>query len=88
VLLPGRLVGRAGLGESFLELDPEALPRLSTRLPAGAAVVVTDCPEALRATIDPWGAAEDDAALELMRRIKARFDPAGACNPGVFVGGI
>ena len=28
------------------------------------------------------------AALELMRRVKARFDPARTCNPGVFVGGI
>jgi FAD/FMN-containing dehydrogenase len=28
------------------------------------------------------------AALELMRRTKARFDPNGVCSPGVFVGGI
>ena len=27
-------------------------------------------------------------AVELMRRVKARFDPARVCNPGVFVGGI
>jgi len=41
----------------------------------------------VRAAIDPWGV-QDGPALELMRRIKARFDPAGACNPGLFVGGI
>jgi FAD/FMN-containing dehydrogenase len=28
------------------------------------------------------------AALELMRSVKRRFDSAGVCNPGVFVGGI
>ena len=34
--------------------------------------------------LDPWG--EIGAGeLELMRRVKARFDPAGTCNPGVFV---
>ena len=27
-------------------------------------------------------------ALELMRSVKRRFDPAGVCNPGLFVGGI
>jgi FAD/FMN-containing dehydrogenase len=26
--------------------------------------------------------------LALMRNVKRRFDPASACNPGVFVGGI
>ena len=49
--------------------------------------VLLDVPEALRASFDPWSAAEGPA-LELMRRVKLRFDPAGACNPGVFVGGI
>jgi len=47
------------------------------------------------ATAEPdksWGDASCPGpigdALPLMRRVKARFDPAGACNPGVFVGGI
>jgi glycolate oxidase FAD binding subunit len=47
---------------------------------------VLDGPLELRR--DPWGAGEDGQALELMRRVKQRFDPARTCNPGVFVGGI
>ena len=83
----GRLVGRATLGSSFVELDPGALTRLRAALPDGAVAVVLDAPTALRGELDPWGSGEG-TALELMRRIKARFDPANACNPGVFVGGI
>jgi len=30
----------------------------------------------------------NDGALEIMRRLKAAFDPAGIFNPGCFVGGI
>jgi glycolate oxidase FAD binding subunit len=49
--------------------------------------VVLDTPAEVRATVDTWGTA-DRPALELMRRVKERFDPAGICNPGMFVGGI
>ena len=41
----------------------------------------------MRTAAEPWGAHEGPE-LELMRRIKARFDPARTCNPGLFVGGI
>ncbi len=34
------------------------------------------------------GEAGERAAVELMRSVKARFDPAATCNPGLFVGGI
>jgi FAD/FMN-containing dehydrogenase len=41
----------------------------------------------VREALDVWD--EDDRVrLELSRRLKARFDPAGVCNRGVFVGGI
>jgi len=82
------LVGRAALGHSFLELDPEALPLLAEHLPDRAVSVLLDAPPGVREAGDPWGPSQPDAALELMRRVKARFDPADACNPGVFVGGI
>jgi glycolate oxidase FAD binding subunit len=83
----GTLVGRAALGTSYVELDPEAVARLREAFPAGAASVLLDAPEELRRTLNPWGPVAPPA-LELMRRIKLRFDPAGACNPGVFAGGI
>ncbi len=83
----GAVVGRSALGVSYVEVDPGAVEPLLSALPGGARGVLRDAPPEVRAAIDPWGA-EDDAAIELMRRIKARFDPAGACNPGLFVGGI
>jgi glycolate oxidase FAD binding subunit len=82
------LVGRATLGHCFLELDPDALAILETHLPDCARSVVLDAPAGLRATKDPWGPPPSGPVLELMQRLKARFDPAHACNPGIFVGSI
>jgi glycolate oxidase FAD binding subunit len=86
-LAAGTLVGRATLGISYVELDPEAVQRLCGALPPSAVVVLLDGPAELRAQPDPRGSREGPL-LELMRRVKQRFDPARACNPGVFVGGI
>ena len=83
----GTLVGRAALGSSFVALDPDAVAVLRRRLPAGTRSLVLDAPAQTRSQLDPWGA-PDGGALALMRSVKARFDPAGACNPGLFVGGI
>ncbi|HWC84975.1 MAG TPA: FAD-binding oxidoreductase [Solirubrobacteraceae bacterium] len=83
----GSVVGRAALGTSYVEVEPDAVKRLLAELPAGARGVVRDGPLELRTAIDPWSATEGPA-LELMRRVKARFDPAGVCNTGLFVGGI
>jgi glycolate oxidase FAD binding subunit len=49
--------------------------------------VLLDGPAALRDGGESWGA-QEGSELELMRRIKARFDPTRTCNPGLFVGGI
>jgi glycolate oxidase FAD binding subunit len=86
----GRLVGRAALGTSYIEVEPGVVDRLRALLPARAATVILDAPAALRAQVDPWGVDGERRAgeLELMRRVKLRFDPSGTCNPGVFVGGI
>jgi glycolate oxidase FAD binding subunit len=83
----GRLVGRAALGLSWIEVQPEGLGTLRDELGRQATIVVLDAPPGVRDGLDPWGAREG-TELELMRRVKMRFDPAGACNPGVFVGGI
>ncbi len=83
----GTLVSRATLGASYIELDPDAVAGLLSALPAGATPVLLDAPAELRASVDPWGALAAPS-LELMRRVKARFDPTGVCNPGVFAGGI
>ena len=81
------LVGRAALGASFLEVAPDLVSGLRTALPVAARAALLDAPAALRSTGDPWGA-KPGPELELMQRVKARFDPAGTCNPGLFVGGI
>ncbi len=87
----GTLVGRAAVGHSYVRVEPGAVTllrdRLRDRLPAGAVATLLDAPDGLRDTLDPWDTVPGPA-LELARRVKARFDPAGTCNPGVFVGGI
>jgi glycolate oxidase FAD binding subunit len=83
----GTLVGRAALGISYVELVPEALRQLRALAPPGASAILQDAPAAIRAQHDPWGALEP-TTLELMRSVKARFDPTRTCNSGLFVGGI
>jgi glycolate oxidase FAD binding subunit len=61
----------------------EARERLAGR--GGGLVVVKASPE-LRRAVDAWGPPGD--ALELMRRVKERFDPDRRLSPGRFVGGI
>ena len=56
------------------------------RLLAPAPCVVLDAPTGVRTELDPWG--NETGPVELMRKVKERFDPAGVCAPGLFVGGI
>jgi glycolate oxidase FAD binding subunit len=87
------LVGRAALGVSWIALPPAAPGELVTSIArvrkvlAPSPCVVLDAPAHVRTHLDPWDQPED-AALVLMRRVKARFDPTATCNRGIFVGGI
>lgn len=90
--LSAGVVGRAGWGLSYVTVPPApaadlvaAVAELRTRLP-GRPCVVLDAPAEVRAALDPWGV--ETGPVPLMRRVKERFDPAGICRPGVFVGGI
>ena len=51
----------------------------------GTAVVLR-APEGVAQTLDHWGPVGD--SVELMRRVKDRFDPEHRLSPGRFVGGI
>ena len=51
----------------------------------GGSLVVLDAPAAVKETVDVWGPVP---ALDLMRRVKAQFDPDRQLAPGRFVGGI
>jgi glycolate oxidase FAD binding subunit len=89
-----RLVARAAHGLAWIVLDDgvgaSALGATVAELRAALApapCVLLDGPPELRAAADPWGPV-DAGQIELMRRVKARFDPDGRCNPGLFVGGI
>ncbi|MDP8992246.1 MAG: FAD-binding oxidoreductase [Actinomycetota bacterium] len=93
------MVGRAGLGLSWMtlgEADGEGegsgdvdelvsdFEEVSRRLDPFDCVVL-DAPAEVREKVEVWG---ENEAVPLMRRIKARFDPHGVCNPGIFIGGI
>jgi len=88
-----RLAGRASLGVFWLTLpageDSEtvaAVEEIRRRLHPSPCVVL-DAPRAVRAGLDPWHH-PPGPELELMRRLKARFDPDSTCNRGLFVGGV
>jgi glycolate oxidase FAD binding subunit len=79
------LVSRAPLGLSWLRVrDPADAPQVAEALRRRFTAVLLDAPAEVRGRVDPWGA-RDEAGLELMRRVKERFDPAGACAPGVLL---
>jgi glycolate oxidase FAD binding subunit len=78
---PGPVRGSAGVGAYHLTLPAERVSALRSAAPAwGGTVVVLSGP-----VEDRWGPVP---GLELMRRVKERFDPGALLAPGRFVGGI
>jgi glycolate oxidase FAD binding subunit len=70
--------------------QPDVLVATTAALRQGAenargVLVIEDCAPALIGHLDPWGI---PVALDLMRRVKAQFDPHNTLNPGRFVGGL
>jgi glycolate oxidase FAD binding subunit len=53
----------------------------------GGSLVVERAPVDLKAICESWGAISPEI-LEIMKRIKSEFDPAGCLSPGRFVGGL
>ncbi|HUC13244.1 MAG TPA: FAD-binding oxidoreductase [Acidimicrobiales bacterium] len=92
--LPARLTGSAGAGVLFMGL-PDRVPAvvlaaLLADLRAvcdgvGGHAVVLRAGAALKSQLDPWGPVP---GIDLMRRVKERFDPDRRLAPGRFVGGI
>jgi len=87
--LDARVVGRAGLGLSWVTL-PESRDTASgladlRRVLEPSPCVVLDAPSGLRGELDVWGP-QDPGATALMARVKERFDPAGVCAPGLLGG--
>ena len=53
---------------------------------AKGSLVLLEAPPGFKARMDAWG--KPGPGLEVMKRLKAEFDPRGLCNPGRFLGGI
>jgi glycolate oxidase FAD binding subunit len=87
VLGKARIRGSAGTGVLYAAVespDEVAALRAAAHV-AGGHVVVLTAPDAVRDELDLWGPVP---GLDLMRRVKAQFDPDGRLAPGRFVGGI
>lgn len=85
-----RSVASFGVGEVSVgldEVDPGELDEMrSWAQPRGGSLVLLEAPSELYSGFGAWGKPPD--AIEIQRRVKAAFDPAGVCNPGILPGGV
>lgn len=74
--------GIGSVGAGFADFDTDGLTeaRAWAESVGGALVVVAGVGE----SFDPWGT--PPSSIDLQRRIKAAFDPAGICNPSILPG--
>jgi glycolate oxidase FAD binding subunit len=87
---PAAVRGSGGVGALHAAVPAAEAPAFVQSLRADApswsgSVVVLTAPPAVRSEVDSWGPVP---ALDLMRRVKERFDPDALLAPGRFVGGI
>ncbi|MEA2022727.1 MAG: FAD-binding oxidoreductase [Actinomycetota bacterium] len=75
-------VGRVEAGLDGIDDEALAAARAWTESTGGALVVTAGAGDG----VDPWGT--PPASIEIQRRVKAAFDPAGICNPGIMPGGV
>jgi len=88
-----RFTGHAGTGVTFAGLSggEEALVEVVREVRdiwtrRGGSVVVRSASSSFKEKLDVWGPAGDYGGL--LRRVKEKFDPGYAMNPGRFVGGL
>ena len=88
-----RFTGHAGTGVTFAGLSggEDALVEVVGEVRdiwtrRGGSVVVRSAPTSFKEKLDVWGPAGDYGGL--LRRVKEKFDPGYAMNPGRFVGGL
>jgi glycolate oxidase FAD binding subunit len=83
-----------GVGVGLLRLEGSSCSALLAAIrdlrqhleQSGGSFVIVRCPAEIKSQADVWGSAGD--ALQLMRNVKAQFDPTASLNPGRFIGGI
>ena len=91
---PASAVVYPTLGIAFASGDPASAAGAAAGLrdaraavvAAGGSLLVHESPAAIRPAVDAWG--PPPASIDLMRALKARFDPDRRLAPGRFVGGI
>jgi glycolate oxidase FAD binding subunit len=71
-------------GDEVLVQVLRDLPRLVAV--GGGYVVIEAAPTAVKERLDVWG--PPPSAFNLLKALKAKFDPAGVLNPGRFIGGL
>ncbi len=86
--------GSAGSGVLFMGVTDDTTPEVLAELVSGLREICQGCgghavvlraPARLKSAIDIWGPVP---GIELMRRVKERFDPGRRLAPGRFVGAI
>jgi glycolate oxidase FAD binding subunit len=85
----GRVLAYPGPGLVWARFPADADPLAAAAEAAragGGGVRIEAAPAALRARSDAFG--EQGEAMRLQHALKARFDPAGILNPGVFAGRV